>query len=236
MKKLIKPIDIARKLNISTSALRHYESWGIIPKVQRSPNGYRSYTEDHIAYFQCIRAMLPGFGMDLIKEVLIKIQEKDIIAAILLVNKAQHNICSERMATERTIELLESQQLDENKFISSKEWVSIGEISSIAKVPSTALRHWERAGLISPSRDPNNGYRRYNSNHLRQILFIRSLKKSVYFLDSIRTLIKQLENNNLDVVKKAAKDSSVYFDDILKHQLSGLHSLYALCKKLDLLD
>jgi len=60
--KMLKPIDIAKKLNISTSALRHYESWGIIPTVPRSSNGYREYTEEHVAYFQCIRAMLPGFS------------------------------------------------------------------------------------------------------------------------------------------------------------------------------
>ena len=233
---MLKPIDIARKLNISTSALRHYEAWGIIPKVKRSPNGYRLYTEDHVAYFECIRAMLPGFGMDLIKEVLIKIQSKDVMAAILLVNKAQYNLFSERMITEKTIELLESKEFDIPEFASRKEWMTIGEVSAIAKVHSTAIRHWERAGLITPSRDPVNGYRRFNASHLRQILFIRSLKKSVYFLDSIRSVIKELADNNIELVRKAARDSLVYFDEISKHQLQGVHSLYNLCKKIDLLD
>jgi len=59
----VRPIDIARKLNISTSALRHYEDWGIIPPVERGANGYRVYTEVHVAYFECIRAMNAGFGM-----------------------------------------------------------------------------------------------------------------------------------------------------------------------------
>jgi DNA-binding transcriptional MerR regulator len=233
---MLKPIDIARKLNISTSALRHYESWGIIPEVKRSPNGYRIYTEEHVAYFECIRAMLPGFGMDLIKESLIKIQSKDVMAAILIINKAQHNLFSERMITEKTIELLESKEFDIPEFISKNEWMTIGEVSSIAKIPSTAIRHWERAGLITPPHDPINGYRRFNTSHLRQILFIRSLKKSVYFLDSIRSVIKELANNNIELVRKAARDSLICFDEISKHQLRGIHSLYSLCKKLDLLD
>lgn len=46
----LRPIDIARKLNISTSTLRHYESWGMLPPVQRSASGYRIYTEEHAAY------------------------------------------------------------------------------------------------------------------------------------------------------------------------------------------
>lgn len=234
--RLIKPIDIARRLNISTSALRHYESWVIIPNVPRSSNGYRVYTEEHVAYLECIRAMLPGFGMDLIKEVLIKIQSKDVMVAILLVNKAQSNLYNERMIAEQTIELLESNELDTTKLMKNKEWMSIGEVSSITKVPTTAIRHWERVGLISPFRNPENGYRRFSASHLRQIFFIRSLKKSVYFLDLIRTIVKELENNNVEIVRRAARDSLSYFDEVSKSQLRGVHALYNLSKKLDLLD
>ncbi len=38
-------IEIAKKMNISTSALGHYESWGLIPKVVRAENGYRPLYE-----------------------------------------------------------------------------------------------------------------------------------------------------------------------------------------------
>lgn len=233
---MLKPIDIARKLNISTSTLRHYESWGIIPSVPRSPNGYREYTEEHVAYFECIRAMLPGFGMDLVKEIMLKIQSKDMMSAILLINKAQFSIYNERMITEQTIELLESDELDSIKLTENKEWLNIGEVSSITNVPTTAIRHWERIGLISPDRDSKNGYRRFNSSHLRQILFIRSLKKTIYLLDGIRNLINELENNNIEIVREAAKNSLKYFDKVSKDQIRGIHSFYNLCKKLELLN
>ncbi|GAE05615.1 transcriptional regulator, MerR family [Paenibacillus sp. JCM 10914] len=39
-----KPIEIAKELHISTSALRHYESWGVVPAPERDKNGYRLYT------------------------------------------------------------------------------------------------------------------------------------------------------------------------------------------------
>ncbi len=233
---MLKPIDIAKKLNISTSALRHYESWGIIPNVPRSSNGYREYTEEHVAYFESIRAMLPGFGMDLIKEIMIKIQSKDMMSAILLINKAQYNLYNERIITEQTIELLESKELDSIKLTENKEWLNIGEVSSMTKIPSTAIRHWERIGLICPDRDSENGYRRFNASHLRQILFIRSLKKTVYLLDGIRDLIKELENNNIEIVREAAKNSLKYFDQVSKDQIRGVHSFYSLCRKLELID
>ncbi|MDV4151318.1 MerR family transcriptional regulator [Clostridium sp. AL.422] len=233
---MLKPIDIAKKLNISTSALRHYEAWGIIPNVPRSSNGYREYTEEHVAYFECIRAMLPGFGMDLVKEVMLKVQKKDIMSAILLINKSQYNIYNERVITEKAIELLESPELYSLKFIEKKEWLNIGEVSSITKVPSTAIRHWERIGLIFPNRDAKNGYRRFNAAHIRQILFIRSLKKTVYLLDGIRQLIRELENNNIEIVREAAKNSLKYFDQVSKDQICGIHSFYNLCQKVELLN
>lgn len=86
---MIRPIDIAKKLNITTSALRHYESWGIIPKVERGKNGYRIYTEVHVAYFECIRAMNTGFGMDVVRKVMKLMLEKKVKEACWLINEVQ---------------------------------------------------------------------------------------------------------------------------------------------------
>ncbi len=73
---MIRPIDIANKLGVSTSALRHYESWGIVPPVERAANGYRMYTEEHVAYFECIRSMAPGFGIQLTSRVTLLLQQR----------------------------------------------------------------------------------------------------------------------------------------------------------------
>ncbi len=87
--KNIRPIDIAEKLNISTSSLRSYEERGIVPKPKRSSTGYRIYSEEHLAYFECIVAMSPGFGMDITSAVLKKLQQKELDAALWMINKEQ---------------------------------------------------------------------------------------------------------------------------------------------------
>jgi len=33
----LRPIDIAKKLDVGTSAMRHYEEWGIVPPAKRKP-------------------------------------------------------------------------------------------------------------------------------------------------------------------------------------------------------
>ncbi|NLL30974.1 MAG: MerR family DNA-binding transcriptional regulator [Clostridiales bacterium] len=106
-------IDIARKLNISTSALRHYESWGLVPKVERGKNGYRIYTSEHEVYFECIRALNAGFGMDLVKKVMPLIIKGRIHDALWIINKAQVNLYTEKKTVEKTLEMLDSKDLEE---------------------------------------------------------------------------------------------------------------------------
>lgn len=62
------------------------------------------------------------------------------------------------------------------------------------------------------------------------------MKKSVYFLDHIRSIVNELENNNIEMVRKAARDSLNYFDEVSKLQLREVHAFHHLRKKLDLLD
>src|SRR5690625_2558618 len=86
------PIDIPIKLDVGTSALRHYEAWGIVPAAKRKANGYRIYTEEHQAYFQCIRAMYHGFGMATVRKIMPFIQKHQFTEALWHVNKVQADL------------------------------------------------------------------------------------------------------------------------------------------------
>lgn len=111
-----------------TSALRHYEVWGLIPKVERSENGYRNYTKEHEAYFICIRAMNTGFGMDLIRKVMPRIRNGEILDALWLINKAQVNLHAEKEAAQKTVEMLDLKDLANLPRYSYKNTFTIGEV------------------------------------------------------------------------------------------------------------
>lgn len=231
---LIRPIDIAKRLNISTSILRHYEAWGLIPEVKRAHNGYRIYTEVHIAYFECIRAMLPGFGMDLIRYVFDKIDKKDIMSAILRINKESHLLYGERLSAEKTIEVLNNTNVDNKINKRKNKLMTIGEVANETNISTTAIRYWEKAALILPLRDTQNHYRLYDTTHFRRILLIHTLKKTIYSLDDIKTVVDKLDDSNVENLINIFKDSLKYFDEISKHQLKGCHAFYDLCTKLNL--
>src|SRR5690625_6954556 len=61
--------------------------------------------------------------------------------------------------------------------IKVKDYMSIGEVAKIAEVNTSAIRHWEKEGLIFSERDNNNGYRMFSVNELRKVLIISSLRK-----------------------------------------------------------
>ncbi|HZG57190.1 MerR family transcriptional regulator [Paenibacillus sp.] len=229
-----RPIDIARKLCISTSALRHYEAWGIVPAIERSSNGYRVYTDEHVAYFECIRAMGPGFGMKLTSEVLRKIQQKDVNSALWLVNEAQVSLHREKFIAEKTIQLLESKELDNLDKGKERKEMTIGEVSAETEIPSSAIRYWEKTGLIKLTRD-ENGYRTFTNSHVRQILLIRTLRTANYPLETVLHILKELDQNNVEQARKIARNSLENLHMKNHDQLRGMHYLYNLCRKVNLL-
>ncbi|WP_205516835.1 MerR family DNA-binding transcriptional regulator [Paenibacillus sp. SYP-B3998] len=234
----MRPIDIARKLKISTSALRNYEDLGIVPPTERSSSGYRIYTKEHVAYFECIQAMSPGFGMKVASEVLRKIQSKEVNAALWMVNEVQANLHRDKTIMEKTIQILETQQLPLPDSSQTETWLTIGEVSAETGIPCSAIRHWDKIGLITSSRDQRNGYRLFNRSQIRKILLLRTFRSTVYSLDvvELKKNIAEMDHTDVEHAIRIAKDSLNYLNKINQLQLRGGKYLYDLCRSLNLLN
>ncbi len=224
----LRPVDIARKLDVGTSALRHYEEWGIVPPAKREANGYRIYTEEHEAYFQCIRAMYPGFGMATVKKVMPLLQKYKFTVALWEVNKVQADLYQRKQLAIKALEILKPDNMESFLQKRRKKWYTIGEIEKEIDVPATTLRHWEKEGLLIPDRDPENGYRRYNREDIRRLLIIRTVQSSVFFLDTVREVLDKVNQQSITEVRKAMMDSLSFMDYQIEQQLRGVHYLYQL--------
>lgn len=69
--------------------------------------------------------------------------------------------------------------------------LSIGEVAERADVSDSALRFYEREGLISAARS-EGGQRRYQREVLRRIAFIRAAQRVGLTLEEIRTALSAL--------------------------------------------
>ncbi|WP_152394845.1 TioE family transcriptional regulator [Paenibacillus guangzhouensis] len=224
-----KPIEIARELRISTSALRHYESWGVIPAPERSENGYRRYTQVHLAYFRCLRALIPGFGFKLTYEVLRYIQQAELNNALWLINEEQSKLQEEKRSAGQMLALLQDPELQVVQGKPMKGLMTIGEAAAITHVQASAIRHWEKEGLLNPVRNPDNGYRLYSPMHVRQILLISTLRKTVYYLDKMKEIVQAVEHHSLEKAKAVAEDALLRIHRLNRQQYMGVYQLMALC-------
>ncbi len=230
-----KPIEIARELNISTSALRHYESWGVIPTPSRAANGYRLYTNVHLAYFRCLRTMFLGYGVAVTCNVLCHIQNGDMDTAFWLVNKEQANLQQEKIVAHQTLDLLQDTELPLFSNQKLKNHMTIGEVAKLTDVQESAIRHWEKEGLLSLKRDPDNGYRIFTPIHIRQILLIRTLRRTVYFLENMKEIVQAVEHQSIEQAKKVTEIALSNIHQRNRQQFNGVHQLVELCKIVELI-
>jgi DNA-binding transcriptional MerR regulator len=147
-----KPIEIARELGISTSALRHYEAWGVVPAPERAANGYRLYTAIHLAYFRCLRALFAGFGVSVACEALLHVRKGETDAAFWLINREQARLQHEKAVADQTLALLQDPELPLAGNLRAKSRMTIGEAAcgkqpGSGRTKKTRLCDRRRAGL-----------------------------------------------------------------------------------------
>ncbi|MCU6713107.1 MerR family DNA-binding transcriptional regulator [Paenibacillus sp. J5C_2022] len=227
----MRPVDIARQLKVSTSSLRHYESMGIVPEVERTESGYRVYTEEHYAYFSCIVAMKDGFGMQRTGEVLVLVLDGRQEEALWLISDSKAQLFRDKTIAEKTIKALESEPETLLPLHKRKKGWTIGEMAEYTLIPASAIRHWEKMGLLTVERDPDNGYRVFSPSNLRQILTIRTLKSAIWSLDVIKRIIADIDNDRLDYAITAARAALDYLNVQNKNQLRGSYYLYRLMQE-----
>lgn len=71
---------------------------------------------------------------------------------------------------------------------SSAEPFTIGELAARFGLAPHVLRHWESAGLLSPSRDPN-GQRQYSESDLPRVAMILMGKEAGLGLRALREVL-----------------------------------------------
>src|SRR5216684_1073535 len=67
--------------------------------------------------------------------------------------------------------------------------MNIGELARRSGVPSTALRYYEKAGLLPESRRTSSGYRAFQPDTLPRLAFIRAAQSVGLTLAEIREVI-----------------------------------------------
>ena len=189
--------EVARLIGIHPNTVRLYETLHLIPKVERQENGYRVFTDFHIAQFRLARLALQVEVMQngLRKKIVQMVKTSasgDFDSAIKLINEYILQIRQERGQAEEAIEIV--RQILAGSKIENSVTLKRREVSELLNITMDTLRNWEMNGLLRVKRR-ENGYRIYTGEDVRRLKIIRSLRCANYSLEAILRLLNELSCN-----------------------------------------
>src|SRR4051794_2153554 len=85
------------------------------------------------------------------------------------------------------------------------ESFTIGTLATKADVNVETVRYYERRGLLEQPEKPGDGYRRYGTEDLRRLQFVRRAKDLGFTLAEIADLLDAAATQSADDVLAAAR-------------------------------
>jgi DNA-binding transcriptional MerR regulator len=223
-------VDLARQAGISTQLVRNYEAAGILPPAPRTETGYRQYGEEHLSALLTYRALQPGFGAEVATEIMRAVHAGDEALACRLVDATHAELHEQRLATDAASEALgaaAAEFLDEAP--ASGPSLLVGELAHRLGVRTSALRVWEAAGLLAPTREPGTKYRRYGPEQVRDARIIHMLRQGRYYFEQIKPVLEGLRRTgSTEALRAAIAERRAAHDHRTKAMLHGAAHLHQL--------
>jgi len=205
--KFLRTSDLARAVGVHPNTVRLYVDWGLLPPVERSPSGYRLFTQHHL---DCMRLSRMIYAAEYPGRVLRASGSEIIQHAVTAdwhgaLEKAREHLLSVRAELDhanRAANLLEhwaqtmAADSDDNP-------LAIGEVSTLLGVSLDVIRNWERNGLIRVQRNPYNRYRLFAKKEIERLRIIRMLSRAGYSHMAILRMFIELDGGNSRDLKMA---------------------------------
>ncbi|MEU3019542.1 MULTISPECIES: MerR family transcriptional regulator [unclassified Nocardiopsis] len=189
----LRPIDLARAAGISTQQVRNHADEGVLPPTDRTPSGYRVFTDRHRRALLAFRALYTGFGGTAARTVMAAVHEGDLPRALETIDAAHHALHEQRTALRAAGRALEAvaEHAPEAPTAPGGD-LRIGELAAHLGVRTSTLRVWEDAGLLAPRREHPTGYRLYSPADVREARMVHLLRQVRYPLPDIPPVLGEL--------------------------------------------
>lgn len=196
--------QVARIAGVHPNTVRLYEQWGFIPPVTRQRNGYRVFSEQHVALMCLARA---AFRCDFVEG---GIRKK----AVELVRTAANGNLGQAldMAYGYLEHIQKEREKAEEALALAEEWVNgrsanedvtlfkRGDVAKLLNTSIDVLRDWERNGLIDIPRAENN-YRVYGPAEINRLKIIRTLRQANYSMMAVLRMLSYIDKGNKEDIR-----------------------------------
>jgi len=236
--KSLRTSDLARAVGIHPNTVRLYVDWGLIPPVERSPSGYRRFTQQHLDCLRLARTIYATEypGRDLrasSNEIIQHAVADDWTGALEKAREYLASVKTELKSANQAANLLE--HWAQNMVVDSDENpLAIREVSKLLGVSHDVIRNWERNGLISVRRNSYNNYRLFGKKEIERLRIIRMLSHAGYSHMAILRMFIELDGGKTRGLKKVL-DTPREDEDIFTaadHWLTTLQAQEKLAKNI----
>ena len=188
-----RPVHLAREHGISTQAVRNYERDGMLPPAGRTPSGYRVYSDAHAQALRAYLALIPAHGHATSGQIMHAVHRGDLDAAFRAIDRSHAELLRDREtldAVEATVHALTRLPAEPPP----DRPLTVGHLAHRLGVSPATLRKWERAGILTPGRDPRTGGRVYAAGDVRDAQLAHLLRRGGYPLHHIATVMRQVRS------------------------------------------
>ena len=174
--------------------VRNYEANGLIPQAQRSPSGYRLYTQQHLAALKAVKSMVLGYGWPRTSAIMQALHQGDLSAALATIDERHAELASKRFQVERTLSALRTLAAGSasKPRPSHPQRFRVGEAAKQVGVRVSALHFWEQQGLLHPVREQYSRYRLYDEHQMRRLRVVVLLRDAGYPFNVIQLALDEL--------------------------------------------
>lgn len=192
----LRAIDVARGAGVSVQQVRNYEAAGVLPPIDRTESGYRIFTSAHAAALNLLRLFVEGHGWDLARTVMAAVHAGDLETALAALDRSHAELDRERSEIAGVLSAFASMATPPMPALPpgapARAGVRIGAVADAVGVRTSALRVWERHGLLRPSRERVTGYRVYDDAEVRRARVVALLRRGNYPITIVRAVVDEL--------------------------------------------
>jgi DNA-binding transcriptional MerR regulator len=190
----LRTIDLAHAGRISVQQVRNYEASGFIPSAERSPGGYRLYTQQHLVALKTARSLVGGYGWQRTRAIMQAVHQGKLSVALAVIDERHAELASKRLQVEQTLVALSTLAAQSAPLANTRhsQRLRVGEAAKQVGVRVSALHFWEQQGLLHPLRDQSSRYRLYDEQQMRRLRVVVLLRDAGYNFNVILPVLDEL--------------------------------------------
>ncbi|MBQ1024827.1 MerR family DNA-binding transcriptional regulator [Micromonospora sp. C95] len=189
----LRAVDLAAAGGVSVQQVRNYVDLGVLPPVDRTPSGYRIFTDAHARALTVARAVADGHGWTRTREIMAAVHRGDLPTALASLDAGHAELDRERAEIRMVLGAFETVVSSPRRHTAvPRRAVRVGVVADLVGVRTSQLRSWEARGLLRPTREAGTGYRVYDEAEQRAAQVVALLRRGAYPFEIITAVLAEM--------------------------------------------